>query len=371
MTQFRIKSTVQIFDTTKEFIESFQVGAGDLIITISYTYEKYLKGLTGDAIVVDLLKYGTGEPNDGMVEAILCDISRTPYGRVIAIGGGTVLDVAKLFVLKNISPVQELFERKLDIIKEKILITVPTTCGTGSEITNISILELLNKKTKLGLAVDELFADDAVLIPELLETLPFGAFVASSIDAFIHAVESYLSPKANAFTEMFSVKAMELILNGYQVIAAQGREARIPLMKDFLIASNYAGIAFGNAGCAAVHALSYPLGSVFHVPHGEANYAILYGVFHKYMKVCPEGKIKILNEFLAKLLDCKVETVYQEMEELFNALLPRKSLSKYGVTRAQLEEFTESVMTNQGRLMANNYVTLSKADVYEIYNSLY
>jgi 4-hydroxybutyrate dehydrogenase len=372
MTQFRVKSTIQIFDRTKEFFEAFRIGEeGDLIITISFTYEKYLKDLVGKATVVDLLKYGTGEPNDGMVEAILRDLNGLHYQRVIAIGGGSVLDVAKIFALKNISPVQDLFERKLDIVKEKTLITVPTTCGTGSEVTNISILEILNKKTKIGLAVDELFADDAVLIPELLETLPFGAFTASSIDAFIHAVESYLSPKANAFTEMFSKNAMELILKGYQIIAAQGKEARIPIMKDFLTASTYAGIAFGNAGCAAVHALSYPLGSVYHVPHGESNYAILYGVFHKYMSICPEGKIKVLNEFLAKLLECKVEKVYQEMEELFNSLLPKKSLSSYGVTKPQLDEFTDSVIANQGRLMANNYVELSREDVFEIYSSLY
>lgn len=371
MTQFRLKPTIQIFDRTKEFCESFQVGQGDLIITISYTYEKYLKDLTGGATVIDLLKYGNREPSDGMVEAILQDINGISYQRVIAIGGGSVLDVAKLFALKNISPVQELFERKLDIIKEKTLITVPTTCGTGSEVTNISILELLNKKTKLGLAVDELFADVAVLIPELLETLPFGSFVTSSIDAFIHAIESYLSPKANAFTEMFSIKAMELILNGYQKIAAQGEQARIPMMKDYLVASAYAGIAFGNAGCAAVHALSYPLGAEFHVAHGEANYAIFYGVFRKYMSICPDGKIKGLNQFFAELMGCKVESVYQEMEELFNAILPKKSLSAYGVTKPQLEEFTDSVMNNQGRLMANNYIELKREDVYEIYNSLY
>ena len=274
-------------------------------------------------------------------------------------------------MLKNISPVQELFERKLPIIKDKTLIMVPTTCGTGSEVTNISILEILQKKTKMGLAVDELYADVAALVPELLMSLPFRSFAASSIDAFIHAVESYLSPKANAFTEMYSLQAIELILDGYQKVASEGEQARFTVMKDFLMASTYAGIAFGNAGCAAVHALSYPLGAVYHVPHGESNYAILYGVLHKYMDICPNGKIKGLNQYFSELLGCKEDDVYLQMEELFDSILLKKSLQIYGVTRGQLEEFTDSVMKNQGRLMANNYVELKREDVFKIYNSLY
>lgn len=371
MIQFRLKTTIQMYESCKEFCEAFQLGVGDLIITSGHIYEKNLKGLTAGATVVNLRKYGNGEPNDRMVEEILNDTKDIPYHRVIAIGGGTILDVAKLFALKNIAPVQDLFERKMPIIKEKELIMVPTTCGTGSEVTNISILELLAKKTKMGLAVDELFADYAALIPELLNTLPFQSFATSSIDAFIHATESYLSPKANTFTQIYSLKAIEMILKGYQIIAKQGEEARKPIIKDFLLASTYAGIAFGNAGCAAVHALSYPLGAVFHIPHGESNYAVFQGVFSKYMKLEPYGKIKELNEFLSGILSCSVEEVYQKMEQLFEAILPRKPLNCYGVTWNQLEEFTDSVVKNQGRLMSNNYVELTRDDVYEIYCSVY
>lgn len=371
MTQFRIKTTIQLFENCKEFCECFQITEGDLIITSDHVYKNYLKGLTGPATVINMRKYGSGEPNDRMVEAILDDIRDISYCRVIAIGGGSILDVAKLFVLKNISPVQNLFERKLEIIKEKELIMVPTTCGTGSEVTNISILELLTKKTKLGLAVDELYADYAALIPELLNTLPFHSFATSSMDAFIHAIESYLSPKANEFTQMYSKKAMELILQGYQVIADKGEQERIPMLKDFLIASTYAGIAFGNAGCATVHALSYPLGAVFHIPHGESNYAMFQGVFDKYMKINPKGKIKGLNGFLSDLLGCSIDNLYEKLKELFDAILPIKSLRNYGVTLEQLELFADSVMENQGRLMSNSYVTLTRSDIYEIYCSVY
>ncbi len=371
MKQFRVKPAILTFDSCKEFGESFTIGKGDLLITSAHTYDSYLKAMDGGAFVVNVRNYGNGEPNNQMVEEILKDIAGIPYERVFAIGGGSILDVAKLFVLKNISPVIDLFDKKLPIIKEKELIMVPTTCGTGSEVTNISILELKEKKTKFGLAVDELFADYAVLIPELLTSLPFGSFAASSIDAFVHAIESYLSPKASAFSKMYSKTAMELLLSGYKTIAENGKDARIAIMEDFLLASTYAGIAFGNAGCAAVHALSYPLGSVFHVAHGESNYAMFRGVFNKYMAIDPDGRIKELNEFLAGQLGCRTEEVYAEIEKLFNTILPVKSLRSYGVTREQVKEFADSVVANQGRLLANNYVELSKEDILEIYNLVY
>ena len=250
-------------------------------------------------------------------------------------------------------------------MKNKELVLVPTTCGTGSEVTNISILALTTKGTKKGLAVDELYADAAVLIPELLEDLPFQFFATSSIDALVHSVESSLSPKGNEY------KAIEMILKGYMEIRDHGQEARIPLMKDFLMAANYAGIAFGNAGCAAVHALSYPLGAKYHVAHGESNYAMFTGVLNNYMEIKSDGEIARLNKFMAGILGCDVDAVYDELEKLLNVMIPKKALHEYGVTEDELEEFTDSVLENQGRLMANNFVKLDRERVYKIYKECF
>jgi 4-hydroxybutyrate dehydrogenase len=366
-----MKSTIQLFDSCDEFCQSFKIGEGDLVITSGHIYTDFLKEKIGKATVINMRKYGNGEPNNLLVEEMMKDVKEVTYTRVFAIGGGSIIDVAKLFALKKASPVIDLFERKIEIEKDKELIIVPTTCGTGSEVTNISILELKEKNTKFGLAVDEIYADFAVLIPELLETLPFSSFATSSIDAFVHAIESYLSPKANAFTKMYSKEAMALILSGYQTIALKGEESRLPIMEDFILASTYAGIAFGNAGTAAVHALSYPLGSVYHIPHGESNYAMFRAVFNKYMEINPKGEISSLNKFLAMQLDCEEMEVYQEIEKLFAVILPVKSLKSYGVTKEELEEFTDSVLQNQGRLLANNYVELSRESIFKIYTSAY
>lgn len=371
MKQFRLKTTIQQYSNCKEFCENYEIGKNDLVITSKHIYEDYFQDNMSGASILYLRDYGMGEPTDEMVEAIYREVKKISYKRVFGIGGGSILDVTKLFALKNISPVLDLYDHKLVFQKEKELILVPTTCGTGSEVTNISILELISRSTKLGLAVDELYADYAVLIPELLERLPFPYFATSSIDAFIHAIESFLSPKANPFTRSYSLKAMEMILKGYQNIVKEGQEARISKIEDFLLASTYAGIAFGNAGTEAVHAMSYPLGAAYHIPHGESNYAIFTGVFKMYQSINPTGAIQELNQFLGNILECKEEVVYKEIEKLFNHIIPKKSLKAYGVTQEQLEEFTVSVMEKQGRLMANNYVELPKDTVYKIYQSLY
>ncbi len=173
MKQFKISPVISIVDTCKEFASEFNINEKDLLIIGEHTYNDYFKELNTGANVIYLRNYGSGEPSDEMVDKMYADVCKLDYNRVIAIGGGSILDVAKLFVLKNITPALDLFERRLPIEKTKELILVPTTCGTGSEVTNISILELKSRHTKFGLAVDELYADAAVLIPELLQSLPF------------------------------------------------------------------------------------------------------------------------------------------------------------------------------------------------------
>lgn len=371
MKMLSIKPVLDYYESCKEFAEAMQINEKDLIITNEYIYQPFFGSMNLKATVLYQEKYGAGEPSDEMAEKIYADMKDGDFKRIIAIGGGTIIDISKLYALKNVSPILDLFDRKLDIIKDKELILVPTTCGTGSEVTNISILELKSRHTKMGLATEELFADSAVMIPELLNGLPFKFFATSSVDALIHAYESYLSPKSSPYTELFAREAIALILKGYKDIAKNGEEARKPLLKDFLIASNYAGIAFGNAGVGAVHAMSYPLGGTYHVPHGEANYALFVGVCKAYQKGNPTGKIREVNKIICDILGCKEDVVYNELEKLLNTILQRKPLREYGVTKEDIDAFTDNVMTKQGRLTANNYVPLDAAAVKAIYESLY
>ncbi len=370
MKEFSIKPKVIQMSNCKELASHFQFGPNDLILTNEYIFTPFFGNMSLPCCVIFQEKYGSGEPSDAMVDAILHDLPSN-FRRVIGIGGGAVLDIAKLLVLQQNGSLLDLFDGKVPPVKEKELILIPTTCGTGSEVTNISILALLSRGTKKGLAHEALFADQAVLIPELLEGLPFRFFATSSIDALVHAVESSLSPKASDLSKLFGYRAIDMILRGFLTIRDQGQEARIPLLSDFLLAANYAGIAFGNAGCAAVHALSYPLGAVYHVPHGEANYAMFTGVLKKYLSIRTDGEIAHLNAFMADILGCHPDTVYDNLEDLLNVLIPKRPLREYGMTETEIQSFTDSVRENQTRLMANNFVPLDDAAVYNIYRSLY
>lgn len=371
MKQLFVRPEIHKLDTFEEFYNEFNVGEKDLILTIDPIYNTYLKDKEVKLNVVFPEHYALGEPTDEMIDRILEDIKDVDYNRVIAIGGGSIVDIAKLFALKQAERSEQLFLREVPIIKEKELIIIPTTCGTGSEVTNISIALLTRKNTKLGLAGNELFADYAVMIPELLAKLPYKIFVTSSIDALIHAAESFLSPKASSYSEMFSVKAMEMIIRGYMEVVEKGQEHFRTIIDDFLVGSNYAGIAFGNAGCAAVHAMSYPLGGVYHVPHGEANYQFFIEVFKYYQEKQPIGKIQEVKKLFADIIGSTEDNAFEDLGNLLNKLLSLKPLREYGMKEEDICGFAKSVIEKQQRLLGNNYVPFTEEDLVKIYSKLY
>lgn len=369
MLQIAVRPDLYYYDMVSAFAVEFSIGAGDLVVTNEYIYQPYFGNMNLGCDVLFQERYGAGEPNDGMVEAMFADLERMgPHRRVIGIGGGTVLDLSKILALRYVRPVEALFDGRLPVEKDKELILVPTTCGTGSEVTNIAILAFSKRNTKSGLAEDAMYADKAVLIPEFLEGLPYGVFAASSIDALIHGVESSLSPYATPYTRLFGHEAVKMILRGYLKIA---KEARLPILKEFLLASNYAGLSFGTAGCGAVHAMSYPLGGTFHVPHGEANYAVFQGVIETYVEMKPDGAMAELAELIASVLGVPQKDAFERMFELLDRILTRKSLREYGADEGMLAQWTGEVLDGQQRLMKNNFVELDADRVLKIYRNLY
>lgn len=369
MEQIIVRPSLFKFKTCRDFADAFKLNSGDLILTNQFIYEPYFEKLKLPADIIFQEQYGAGEPTDLMVDKIIAEARIKGSRRIIAIGGGTIIDIAKILAVSDGESVNKLYEQPV-LEKKRLLVAVPTTCGTGSEVTNIAVINRTRIGVKMGLTGDAMFADSAVLIPELCTNLPFPVFAASSIDALVHAVEASLSPKATSYTKLFSYKAIEIIIHGFQTIVREGKEVRSKLMEDFLTASNYAGLAFGTAGCASVHALSYPLGAACHLAHGESNYAVFTGVLKNYMEIRQDGEIAVLNQYLAELLDCHGNEVYDKLEELLNNIMPKKRLHKYGITETDLNMFAESVMTTQERLMRNSFVPLDRQRVLKIYGEL-
>jgi len=372
--QILIKPEIQFYDTFAAFAAEYKLDEKDMILTNEYIYNPIMAAENLKCAVIYQEKYGTGEPTDVMTEAILEEVRRHDAKRIIAVGGGTIIDIAKVLVPEGANRIDDMYENMAELKKGKELIIIPTTCGTGSEVTNIAVLNRTRLGTKQGMVSSAMFADKAVLIPEFLESLPYKVFATSSIDALVHAVESYLNPNATIFSEMYSVKAIEMLLEGYCRIAAEGTGAWKKDAKSYLIASNMAGIAFSNNGCGAVHAMAYAIGGKYHVPHGESNYQFFVPVLKLYEKKAAGGKIEELKNILKACMvnggfcsaGCN-ESSIGLLKGLLDKVLPAKKMSEYGVVQEDIVPFAQSTVDNQQRLLKNSYVPLSKDEIQAVY----
>lgn len=374
MKAFQLIPAIAEYADFSSYAKGANLGGNDLILTNEYIYEPTISRLHLGCQTLFQEKYGAGEPTDVMVDAILDELRDKSYNRIIAVGGGTIIDIAKVLAVATAEDkVDNLYDRMPDgLQKVHPLVIVPTTCGTGSEVTNISIINRTTKGIKQGIVSPAMFANEAALIPGMLESLPYGVYATSSIDAMIHAVESYLSPNACAISELFSEQALHLILTGWRAAVDNGtRDAWKKFAPRFLRASNYAGIAFGHAGCAAVHALSYPLGGVHHIPHGQANQLMFADVMRKYQEKKPIGKLNQLEDILAKELDVEPVFALESLYKLMDAVLKKAPLREHGVTADELPVYAKNVLETQQRLLNNNYVELTEEDILSIYTNAF
>ena len=375
MREILIKGQLNKFKTFKEFAEEFNLGKRDLIVTNEFIYKPFMEKLGLECQVVFQERFGEGEPSEEMLTDIFAALNPDTYDRIIAVGGGAIMDICKVLSLKRPTTVHDLYFKKFDVIPEKELVAIPTTCGTGSEVTNISVAIVRDDNgntTKLGLVSDLLFPSSVCLIPEMLRTLPYKPFASSAIDALIHAVESYLSPsRATMTSELYGVKAMELILEGFRKIRDEGEESRFEYLDEYVTAACYAGIAFLQAGCATVHAMSFPLGGTYHVPHGESNYALFGKVLEKYDVIKPEGKIAEFKKTIARIIGGSEEDAIANLNELLEVILHLKPLREYGFKEEDIDIFADSVIKNQQRLVTNSYVPLTEDLIKEIYRETF
>ncbi|MCD8357254.1 MAG: 4-hydroxybutyrate dehydrogenase [Clostridia bacterium] len=349
-----------------QFAEEFKLNERDCVLTNEFIYKPFMEKLNLPCNFVFQEKFvGAGEPSEKMIEIMYETIPYDSYDRVIAVGGGAIMDLCKLLGCKRPKSVHEMYFKREPFIHEKEVIAIPTTCGTGSEVTNISVAIVKDEKdgvltggeTKLGLVSDDMIPNKVCLVPDMLKTLPYKPFASSAIDALIHATESFLSPSRKTTTsELFSVKAMEMILEGFRRIGEDGPEARLTYLDEFSTASTYAGIAFLKAGCATVHGMSFPLGGTYHVPHGESNYALFGKILEIYDEMNPTGEIMKFKEMIARITGCEVENAIPYLNELLEKVLHLQPLREYGFKEEDIDTFAASVEANQQRLITNSYI---------------
>lgn len=249
-------------------------------------------------------------------------------------------------------------------------ILIPTTAGTGSEVTNIAVLSL--DSTKDVVTHDNLLADVAIIDPKLTLTVPPKVTAATGIDALTHAVEAYVSINASPSTDALALHAIKLIGGSIRTAVRDGsdRQARI----DMSYGSYIAGLAFFNAGVAGVHALAYPLGGQFHISHGESNAVLLPYVMGYIRKSCEGRMADVLEAIEGRSNDLSKEEASRKcVEELVRIVrdvgIPQR-LSQFDIPESALEELTKDGV-KQKRLLARSPMVLEEADIHRIYQAAY
>lgn len=292
---------------------------------------------------------------------------------VIGIGGGSAIDIAKVAAVlaANDGEITSFFGIDLVPLPGLPLLVIPTTAGTGSEVTPIAILSDDDEKLKKGIVSPYLFPTVALLDPELTVGLPPRVTAATGMDALIHAIEAYTSNNAEPLTDMLACRAMELLYGSIRRAFRDGSD--LAARGSMLEGSMLAGMAFANAGVTAVHAFAYPIGAEFHIPHGIANAIMLTPVMEFNMVARPERFAVIAAIFGQDVAGCTpiegAGRAIEAMRILAADLGLPKRLSEYGVKEEDLDGLAAGVM-KVTRLLANNPRVLTQPEAREIYRKV-
>ncbi|CAI9009779.1 MULTISPECIES: iron-containing alcohol dehydrogenase [Burkholderia] len=336
--------------------------------------DRVIESLNAKDVDVRIIRGVEPEPTIGNVEAVYQEqIAPFAPQAILSIGGGSVLDAAKLFAVRltNDEPLRNWLG--IDLIKHPgvPMILVPTTAGTGSEVTPNAIVTLPDEALKVGIVSRHLLPQIVILDAELTLGLPKPITAATGMDAFVHALESYISTKANPISDMYAMESMRLI--GANIVEAYENGRSLKAREAMMLGSMYGGLALTAAGTAAVHALAYPLGGMFNVTHGVANAMLLPHVMAFNLDAI-EGRLSNV----ARALDLASKTdadavaarkLIDKMEEWTAAVDIPQDLRKFGVSEAHLDALAVAA-SKVKRLLGNNPKALTLDDMKSIYSRL-
>jgi|TARA_R110001592_G_scaffold185424_1_gene429418 alcohol dehydrogenase class IV len=333
------------------------------------------KSLGEAGVQYELFDGVVADPPVSVVEAALADAREAGIDGVIGFGGGSSMDVAKLIALlmgggEKLDEVYGVGQAKG---KRLPLIQIPTTAGTGSEVTPISIITV-GETEKKGVVAPQLLPDIALLDAELTLGLPAHVTAATGIDAMVHAIESYTSASANnnAVSKALAREALRLL--GANIETAVKDGGNVQARSDMLLGAMLAGQAFANSPVAAVHALAYPIGGIFHVPHGLSNALVLPHVMRFNANTCGEAYSTLAADAFPDLASVpagqRANQFIDRLEALSADLGLEQTLREVGIGEADLPTLASDAM-KQTRLLVNNPREVSEADALVIYKAAF
>ena len=330
------------------------------------------EALAAEGFTLTVFEDVVADPPQEVIERAVDLCREAGIEAVVSIGGGSALDTAKLvaYLARSDEKINSIYGVGLAKGERLPLVLVPTTADTGSEVTPISIVTTPTTEKK-GVVSPKLLPDWAVLDPELTLGLPAHVTAATGIDAMVHAIEAFTSKhRKNPISDQLARQALELLSANIRTVCTDGRN--VEARSAMLLGSMLAGMAFANAPVVAVHALAYPIGAIFHVPHGLSNALVLMGVMRfnlseaeaLYAELAPtidpstrnlpraEAARAFVEGLSAICRDCKVPA----------------SLAEVGVQEGDLQRLAEDAM-KQTRLLVNNPRELGYDDALAIYEA--
>jgi len=331
-----------------------------------------LDGLKAAGVAVHIIDDVVADPPEAMILKAVEEAKAQGVDGVVSVGGGSSLDTAKLIavLVGSNQPIEEMYGVGLVKGGRLPLVLAPTTAGTGSEVTPISIVTTGTSEKK-GVVSPQLLPDWAILDAELTVGLPAHVTAATGIDAMVHAIEAFTSKhKKNIVSDTLAREALSLLGANIHTACTNGedRDAR----SNMLLGSMLAGMAFANAPVAAVHALAYPLGGHFHVPHGLSNALVLPYVLDFNMSAAADQYAEIGPIIFPALAGKSAAEIGDGMVEGFKAMGPelgmQSKLAEVGVNHNNLPMLAEDAM-KQARLLVNNPVEMTYEAALGIYTA--
>jgi alcohol dehydrogenase class IV len=311
------------------------------------------------------------DPPESIVLSAVAYAKKLEVDGIIGFGGGSSLDTAKLVALLANSDEQLADIYGVDTVRGQRLplILIPTTAGTGSEVTPIAIVTT-GDTTKAGVVSSVLLPDVALLDASLTLGLPSHVTAATGIDAMVHAIEAYTSAiKKNPYSDLLAKQALTLLSSN--IVEATFNGSNVEARQAMLLGACLAGQAFANAPVAAVHALAYPLGGHFHIPHGLSNALVLIQVMNFNLSHCADLYAELAPSFSDSIsLNGNDEEVSQALISYLASLIKQLklpvNLAEMGIDKSDINILAQDAML-QTRLLVNNPKSVTIEDVLNIY----
>ena len=311
------------------------------------------------------------EPSYMAVQKLVDEFKTSGADLIVACGGGSVMDAAKLasVLVTDDYGVKELLDNPGMAQKCVPIVLIPTTAGTGAEVTPNAIVAVPEKELKVGIVNENMIADYVILDARMIKNLPRKIAAATGVDALAHCIECFTGNKANPFSDLYALEGLDLILNNIEK-ACDDPDAMAEKNR-MQIAAYYGGLAITASGTTAVHALSYPMGGKYHVAHGVANAILLVPVMRFNESVCREKFAEaydrcVHGEKTCTTVEEKSAYIIHWLEEIVKHLDIPTSYKGFGVKPEDLDGLVEAGMQQQ-RLLVNNMRPVTAEDARNIY----